>query len=225
MTEHDAWPPGSRWRRRRPGSSRRRPGRRGRGRRSRGRHAPMTGSRRERGAAHSTYRSTCRLDWPHPDGRTTPLRLARCRPPIPPAGSAACCTSPAGPGSGGIEDVKRAAGGLTGLRERFDLVAYDPRDTGLAATLPESCAQPAVPALTEPRNRAEYDCSDASPARHRPPSRRLTGLPGRGPRTVVAEAAGLFTPYPRSPVYLFTRKPGTPGARRRGARRAGRGPA
>ncbi|KAB8181662.1 alpha/beta fold hydrolase [Microbispora catharanthi] len=97
------------------------------------------------------------LDWAHPDGRTTTLRLARLPATDPVRRIGSVLHIPGGPGSSGIEDVKRAAGDLAGLRKRFDLVAYDPRNTGLTATLPESCAQPAVPALTEPRNRAEYD--------------------------------------------------------------------
>ncbi|MBE3012971.1 alpha/beta fold hydrolase [Microbispora sp. NEAU-D428] len=97
------------------------------------------------------------LDWAHPDGRTTTLRIARVPATDPAHRIGGVLHIPGGPGNSGIEDIKRAAGDLAEIRERFDLIAYDPRNTGLAATLPESCAQPAVPALTEPRDRAEYD--------------------------------------------------------------------
>ncbi|MGW5265259.1 alpha/beta fold hydrolase [Microbispora sp. NPDC004025] len=97
------------------------------------------------------------LDWAHPDGRTTTLRLARLPATDPARRIGSVLHIPGGPGNSGIEDIERAAGDLAGLRERFDLVTYDPRNTGLAAKLPESCARPAVPALTEPRDRAEYD--------------------------------------------------------------------
>ncbi|MGI5158232.1 alpha/beta fold hydrolase [Microbispora sp. CA-102843] len=97
------------------------------------------------------------LDWAHPNGRTTTLRLARLPATDPAHRIGSVLHIPGGPGNSGIEDIKLAAGDLAGIRERFDLVAYDPRNTGLAAKLPESCAQPAVPALIEPRDRAEYD--------------------------------------------------------------------
>ncbi|WP_432934438.1 alpha/beta fold hydrolase [Microbispora sp. CA-135349] len=82
---------------------------------------------------------------------------------------------PGGPGSSGIEDIKRAAGDLTGLRERFDLVAYDPRNIGLAAEPPESCAQRGAGPDRAPQ-----------PGRVRLPGTRdrrgRPRMPGRGPQ-------------------------------------------
>ncbi|MFI7040893.1 alpha/beta fold hydrolase [Microbispora rosea] len=97
------------------------------------------------------------LDWARPDGRTTTLRVARLPATDPARRIGSVLHIPGGPGNSGIEDIKQAAGDLAGIRERFDLVSYDPRNTDLAAKLPESCARPAVPALIEPRDRAEYD--------------------------------------------------------------------
>ncbi|GGO10289.1 protease [Microbispora rosea subsp. aerata] len=97
------------------------------------------------------------IDWALPDGRTTTLRVVRLPATDPARRIGGVLHIPGGPGSSGIEDIKRAAGDLAGIRERFDLVAYDPRNTDLAAKLPESCARPAVPALIEPSDRAEYD--------------------------------------------------------------------
>lgn len=102
------------------------------------------------------------VDWARPDGRTTTLRLARLPATDPARRIGSVMHIPGGPGSEGIEDVKGAAGDLAALRERFDLIAYDPRNTGLPAKLPESCARPAVPVLAEPRDRAEYDAQAAA---------------------------------------------------------------
>ncbi|WP_169952379.1 alpha/beta fold hydrolase [Microbispora sp. H11081] len=102
------------------------------------------------------------LDWAHPGGRTTTLSLARLPATDPARRIGSVLHVPGGPGSSGIEDITRAAGDLAALRERFDLVAYDPRNTGLTAKLPESCARPAATTLTEPRDRAEYDAQAAA---------------------------------------------------------------
>ncbi|TDD13624.1 alpha/beta fold hydrolase [Nonomuraea diastatica] len=105
------------------------------------------------------------LDWSDTDGKKITLDLAR----LPATGQGSRIGSvlhvPGGPGSKGIEDLKRFAPDLAELRRRFDLVAYNPRNTDLAAKLPEVCARPAVPHLAEPRTRAEYDAQAAAFAR------------------------------------------------------------
>ncbi|MFE3453261.1 alpha/beta fold hydrolase [Nonomuraea sp. NPDC059194] len=102
------------------------------------------------------------LDWADPGGRKITLDLAR----LPATARAHRIGSvlhvPGGPGAKGIDDLRHAAGDLTGLRRRFDLVAYNPRNTDLMAKLPPTCARLAVPFLVEPRDRAEYEAQAAA---------------------------------------------------------------
>ncbi|MEU6717766.1 alpha/beta hydrolase [Nonomuraea sp. NPDC046802] len=95
------------------------------------------------------------VDWAAPDGPKIKLDLAR----LPATESArrigGVMGIPGGPGADGIEDLKRAAAGLTELRRRFDIVAYDSRTRVWLEQVPKSCMQPAT-TLHDPRSRKEY---------------------------------------------------------------------
>jgi pimeloyl-ACP methyl ester carboxylesterase len=103
------------------------------------------------------------LNWADPGGKKITLDLAR----LPATGRriGSVLHIPGGPGAKGIDDLKRSAGDLAKLGERFDLVGYNPRNTDLAAKLPATCARPALPQLSEPRNREEYDAQAAALAK------------------------------------------------------------
>ncbi|TMR11233.1 alpha/beta hydrolase [Nonomuraea turkmeniaca] len=105
---------------------------------------------------------TVPLDWADPGGKKITLDLARFPATDPGRRIGSVLHVPGGPGGKGIEDLKRFAPDMSRLRERFDLVTSNPRNTDLGAKLPEVCARPAVAHLAEPRSRAEYDAQAAA---------------------------------------------------------------
>ncbi|WP_165970194.1 alpha/beta fold hydrolase [Nonomuraea terrae] len=96
------------------------------------------------------------VDWAEPDGRKISLELARLPATEPARRIGSVLGVPGGPGRKGIEDLKHAAGDLTELRGRFDLVAYNPRNTVWQDRLPPSCLRPGT-SLDEPRSRRQYE--------------------------------------------------------------------
>ncbi|GII60891.1 alpha/beta hydrolase [Sphaerisporangium krabiense] len=95
------------------------------------------------------------VDWAAPDGRRIRLDLARLPATEPARRIGSVLGVPGGPGAEGIEDLKLAAGDLTELRRRFDLVGYDPRTTVWRDRWPQECARPGA-ALSDPRDQREY---------------------------------------------------------------------
>ncbi|MFC4012264.1 alpha/beta fold hydrolase [Nonomuraea purpurea] len=95
------------------------------------------------------------VDWAAPDGPKIKLDLARLPATEPARRIGSVMGMPGGPGADGIEDLKRAAPGLTELRRRFDIVAYDSRARVWLNQVPPSCMQSAT-TLRDPRNRKEY---------------------------------------------------------------------
>ncbi|WP_433348813.1 alpha/beta fold hydrolase [Microtetraspora malaysiensis] len=95
------------------------------------------------------------VDWARPDGPTIKLDLARLPATEPEHRIGSVLHVPGGPGAKGIEDLQLAAADLTELRRRFDLVAYNPRNTVWLDQRPQSCMQPGT-SLFEPRNKKEY---------------------------------------------------------------------
>ncbi|GAA4195217.1 alpha/beta hydrolase [Streptosporangium oxazolinicum] len=104
---------------------------------------------------------TVPVDWRKPRGRKITLDLARLPATDPANRIGSVLQVPGGPGAEGVEDLKRSAPGLTELRRRFDLVGYNPRNTGLRERLPAVCSEMG-PQLLEPRDREEYRAQAAS---------------------------------------------------------------
>ncbi|WP_214415945.1 alpha/beta fold hydrolase [Sphaerisporangium fuscum] len=99
------------------------------------------------------------LDWAAPSGRKITLRVAR----LPYTGAGrrigTVFAIPGGPGGSGVGDLKRHAGSFTRLRDRFDVVSLDPRNTTDRGAGPQvlslSCLA-SGPWLFQPRDRGEY---------------------------------------------------------------------
>ncbi|SEG62883.1 TAP-like protein [Nonomuraea solani] len=62
---------------------------------------------------------------------------------------------PGGPGGSGVEDLSKAAASFAELRERFDVVSVEPRNTTDKGLLPTECLL-SGPWITLPDTRAEY---------------------------------------------------------------------
>nr|WP_188195182.1 hypothetical protein [Nonomuraea sp. SYSU D8015] len=108
------------------------------------------------------------VDWARPAGRKISLDLARLPATEPARRIGAVLGVPGGPGGKGIEDLEHAAGDLTELGRRFDLVAYNPRTTVWSDRLPPACRRPGT-TLSEPRDRRQYEAlvkAMATPSRH-----------------------------------------------------------
>jgi pimeloyl-ACP methyl ester carboxylesterase len=96
------------------------------------------------------------VDWSTPDGQKIVLEMARF-PAIDPARRiGSVLTIPGGPGQGGVEVFGQFPDSFAGLRERFDVIAYDPRNSQTRRNLPQSCAQPGLASVSDPRDHAEY---------------------------------------------------------------------
>jgi pimeloyl-ACP methyl ester carboxylesterase len=80
------------------------------------------------------------VDWARPGGRSLTLALARLPHTGPTRRIGTVFAIPGGPGAPGIADLARAADSFSGLRERFDVVTFDPRN--LLTALPPVCLQP-----------------------------------------------------------------------------------
>ena len=77
------------------------------------------------------------LDWAHPGGRHIGLSLARR--PADGRRVGVLLTNPGGPGGSGVELVQDAGDAFdTTVRDRFDIVSWDPR--GVGASAPANCA-------------------------------------------------------------------------------------
>ncbi|MEV0404336.1 alpha/beta hydrolase [Actinoallomurus sp. NPDC050550] len=123
---------------------------------------------------------TVPLDWSHPGGQRITLALNRLRATDPAHQIGSLLVNPGGPGGSGTAVV--AQGGmllgtpqLKPLRERFDLVGFDPR--GVGDSTPVRCStpvyDPAAPTL--PTTAAEYRRLTESNRRHGNDCLRTTG--------------------------------------------------
>ncbi|MFC7585185.1 alpha/beta fold hydrolase [Nonomuraea antimicrobica] len=95
------------------------------------------------------------VNWAKPDGPKVRLDLARLPATEPARRIGSVLGVPGGPGAKGIDDLKHTAGDLTELRRRFDLVAYNPRNTVWRDKMPASCMRPGT-SLSEPHTQKEY---------------------------------------------------------------------
>ncbi|MFC4531316.1 alpha/beta fold hydrolase [Sphaerisporangium dianthi] len=96
------------------------------------------------------------VDWSRPGGMKVTLDLARFPAADPARRLGSVLTVPGGPGQSGVEVFEQFSGSFTGLRERFDVIAYSPRNSEARRDLPPSCSRPALAAVTDPRDGAEY---------------------------------------------------------------------
>ncbi|MEU4231813.1 alpha/beta fold hydrolase [Nonomuraea sp. NPDC026600] len=96
------------------------------------------------------------VNWSKPSGRKISIRIAR----LPVTGThrriGAVFAVPGGPGGSGIEDLKKKGGNFTQLRDRFDVVTLEPRNTTDLGVIPFDCLATGA-WITVPDNRAEYD--------------------------------------------------------------------
>jgi len=76
---------------------------------------------------------TVPLDYSNPDKDTIKLALIRKRATDPTRRIGSVLTNPGGPGASGIDYLRQAAGSMTSLNKRFDLVGFDPRGVGQSA--------------------------------------------------------------------------------------------
>jgi pimeloyl-ACP methyl ester carboxylesterase len=98
------------------------------------------------------------VDWARPTGRMLALPLARLPGSDPDRRIGVVFAVPGGPGVSGVEELKRSGGTLTGLRERFDVVTFDPRNA--RSGLPPECGQPG-PVQVRPADQVEYEAQAA----------------------------------------------------------------
>lgn len=101
------------------------------------------------------------VDWSRPDGRKVVLNIARFPAAGPGRRIGSVLVVPGGPGEDGVETLRQSSGSFAGLRERFDVVAYAPRNSEARRNLPPSCARPGLASVSDPRNRAEYQAQAA----------------------------------------------------------------
>jgi pimeloyl-ACP methyl ester carboxylesterase len=94
------------------------------------------------------------IDVPVGDRKIT-LNLAR----LPATGTrqGAVLYAPGGPGKDGVKQLQDATGVLAGLREHFDVVAFQTRHERVMDDLPAGCSTAEPPLMVEPRDRAEFD--------------------------------------------------------------------
>ncbi|MFD9940423.1 alpha/beta fold hydrolase [Nonomuraea sp. NPDC059023] len=95
------------------------------------------------------------VNWAAPGGRTVRLDLVRLPATEPARRIGSVLGVPGGPGSSGIDDLKRAAPDLRELGRRFDLVGYRPRNHVWSKTMPAICLKPGT-ALEDPRSRERF---------------------------------------------------------------------
>jgi pimeloyl-ACP methyl ester carboxylesterase len=99
------------------------------------------------------------LDWAHPNGVTINLALSKLPAADPSQRAGELLFNPGGPGGGGAETVEYGGNQFPAqLRDRFDLIGFDPRGVG-RSTPTISCTQPPFdPSVTQfPATQAQFD--------------------------------------------------------------------
>jgi Small-conductance mechanosensitive channel len=98
---------------------------------------------------------TVPVDWAEPSGRTIDLTVGM----LPATGArrriGTVFAVPGGPGGSGLVDLSNSAGSFAELRERFDVVSVEPRNTTDKGALPYDCLV-SGPWIEPPGGRAEY---------------------------------------------------------------------
>ncbi|GAB3881750.1 hypothetical protein GCM10029964_038340 [Kibdelosporangium lantanae] len=97
------------------------------------------------------------LDWGRPDGAKISLALARHRAADPVRRLGSLVLNPGGPGGAGAEVVEYGVSQLPqGMRDRFDIVGFDPRGVG-RSTPAITCGQPVFGPTQFPATQAQFD--------------------------------------------------------------------
>lgn len=97
------------------------------------------------------------VDWSDREGEEITLDVARLPATDPENRRGVVIVVSGGPGGSGIADLADAADGLAEVRERFDLVAHEPRTYRAQRTLPDSCREMPGVALVLPEDEADYE--------------------------------------------------------------------
>ncbi|WP_433466189.1 alpha/beta hydrolase [Spirillospora sp. CA-128828] len=119
------------------------------------------------------------IDWARPDGPTFGLAIARRKALDPGARVGTLVFGPGGPGDSGVQRVTKLKGGIDRfsdrLRERFDIVSFDPR--GIGASHPVTCSADLVKAGPSPmiKSAEEFQATLVHNARLRADCRERTG--------------------------------------------------
>ncbi|MCG5212315.1 alpha/beta fold hydrolase [Streptosporangium soli] len=96
------------------------------------------------------------VNWSKPSGRKISIQIAR----LPATGThrriGTVFAIPGGPGGSGIEDLQKKGGNFADLRQRFDVVSLEPRNTTDLGVIPFDCLSTG-PWITLPADRAGYD--------------------------------------------------------------------
>jgi pimeloyl-ACP methyl ester carboxylesterase len=108
------------------------------------------------------------LDWSRPDSKRITLQLSRMPAARPSERVGALLFNPGGPGGAGAETVSQEGTEFFSqtLRDRFDIVGFDPRGTGLSTSVQCTGAPLVSSAPIFPRNAAEFDAMRKQSAKY-----------------------------------------------------------
>ncbi|WP_433241661.1 alpha/beta hydrolase [Actinomadura nitritigenes] len=116
------------------------------------------------------------VDWAHPDGPTFGLAIARRKALDPAARIGTLVFGPGGPGDSGVQRITTGMDRFSErLRQRFDIVSFDPR--GIGASNPVTCSATLLAERPDPniKSRKEFDATLAYNKRLRDDCRERTG--------------------------------------------------
>ncbi|MGI5324052.1 alpha/beta fold hydrolase [Actinomadura nitritigenes] len=116
------------------------------------------------------------VDWAHPDGPTFGLAIARRKALDPAARIGTLVFGPGGPGDSGVQRITTGMSRFSErLRQRFDIVSFDPR--GIGASNPVTCSAALLAERPDPniKSRKDFDATLAYNKRLRDDCRERTG--------------------------------------------------
>lgn len=97
------------------------------------------------------------VDWTRLSGPSIDLRLARVKARARPSEGRVVLALSGGPGGSGIDDLPYVAEALPEVRDRFDLLAHEPRTAIALRTSPDVCTRASGAVLDLPRDSADYE--------------------------------------------------------------------
>ncbi|MWA05595.1 alpha/beta fold hydrolase [Actinomadura sp. LD22] len=116
------------------------------------------------------------VDWAHPDGPTFGLAIARRKALDPSARAGTLVFGPGGPGDSGVQRITTGISRFSErIRQRFDIVSFDPR--GIGASNPVTCSAALLAERPDPNitSAGEFDATLAYNKRLRDDCRKRTG--------------------------------------------------
>ncbi|WP_066360066.1 alpha/beta fold hydrolase [Herbidospora mongoliensis] len=98
---------------------------------------------------------TVPVDWDRPDGPSLERQVVK----LPATGErrGTLLTAPGGPGEDGVATLRENAGRYGPIRDHYDVIGYQPRNSGTGELLPASCRTPALTTVEDPPDRATWD--------------------------------------------------------------------